>query len=98
MMDEYIQNLENRLAALKSDPQPSSIDLIDTLNDLAWELEWLDPDQALRLSQEAHDLAQTTNYYRGLICSLRNISSLNSTVFGQLELAYSQVEEARQLN
>ena len=80
-MNETIQSLEIQLNTLMTDPQVDLLRKIDVMNDLAWEVRHVDPQRALALSQAAYDLAQSQDYPRGQLHSLRNLTALNTYIF-----------------
>lgn len=67
---ERIHELESRLESLLQ--QTRSQSLVDSLNELAWELRRTDARRALLLSQQAADISNSLSYRHGLAASLSN--------------------------
>lgn len=58
---------------LQIDLLPDSIEKVDLLNKSAWELRRIDTKKAFALSQQAHATANSINYQKGIVESLRTI-------------------------
>jgi tetratricopeptide (TPR) repeat protein len=93
-MNEDIRALEIQLAALNVDPQADLPQKIDVMNALAWELRHIDPHRALALSNTTHELAQSQDYPRGQLYSLRNLTALRTHVFPEHNCALSWASQA----
>ncbi len=92
-MDTKLHPLEDELEQAKS-----SIDRVNALNALAWELSTSDPERALALASEAHKQAQSgefaeTNYARGLAEALCTMGAVNFRSH-ESDLAFTQSLEA----
>jgi signal transduction histidine kinase len=92
-MMEIIRELERQLATAATAEQK-----IDAMNALAWELAYVEPLQAIHLSETAHELAsqEQTPYQKGIAESLRNLG--NSYVrLGKYQLALKHSFQALSL-
>jgi diguanylate cyclase (GGDEF)-like protein len=67
---QRIQELETRLAEARQKRQGPQI--VDLLNELAWELRKIDSKRTLDLSRQARELCEKFFYRKGLAASLRN--------------------------
>lgn len=69
-MDKKLKMLESKLQALA---RVESVEKVDLLNELAWEIGYSDLGRAFHVNQEAWDLAQKLSYDVGVARSKRNV-------------------------
>ena len=84
-----IEDLEKRLKSFFQSDR-DSLERIDVMNSLAWELALVDTKRSLQLSREAKRISKKLMYDKGLAYSVRNI--------GYIHMVYSELEKSLKIS